>query len=156
MRTFVFVLFSWAIAFSQSLEKWDYKRLKHATSSDSDTLYVVNFWATWCKPCVEELPDLKEFYQHHQDKKLRLFLVSLDAVKDSLRTLQFAKNKAIEPFLVLWQEAQKPTTWINQVEKTWSGSIPVTLMYYKGKKVFFTESQMNTEALKTVSKKFLK
>jgi thiol-disulfide isomerase/thioredoxin len=156
MRKLVFVLFYWASVFAQHVEKWDYERLKHATSSDSDTLYVVNFWATWCKPCVEELPDLQAFYQNNQDKKLRLFLVSLDAVKDSMRTLQFAKNKAIDPFLVLWQEEQKPTTWINQVEKTWSGSIPVTLMYYKGKKVFFTESQMNTEALKTVSKKFLK
>ena len=57
-----------------------------------DTLYVMNFWATWCKPCIEELPAFDSLYIRTQNQKVKILLVSLD----------FAENISdkVNPFLI--------------------------------------------------------
>src|SRR5688572_595506 len=57
---------------------YSYEAFKPFLNADNDTTYIVNFWATWCKPCVEELPHFEQLYQEYKDKKVRLILVSLD------------------------------------------------------------------------------
>ena len=48
----------------------------------SDTVYVVNFWATWCKPCVEELPDFEKANQDFATQKVKVLLVTMDFKED--------------------------------------------------------------------------
>jgi thiol-disulfide isomerase/thioredoxin len=60
--------------------------------SSTDTIYVVNFWATWCKPCVEELPIFDSLNLEVKGQAIKVLLVNLDfvekqrKVKDFLRT----------------------------------------------------------------------
>ena len=60
---------------------YSYDNFKAFLEAENDTTYVVNFWATWCKPCVAELPYFEELYQNYKDQKVKLILVSLDFEK---------------------------------------------------------------------------
>src|SRR5690606_6809447 len=44
----------------------------------NDSIYVINFWATWCKPCIKELPAFEKIASEYADKKVKVLLVSLD------------------------------------------------------------------------------
>ena len=44
----------------------------------SGKVYLIDFWATWCKPCIKELPAFEELNARYQDKGLKVVLVSLD------------------------------------------------------------------------------
>ena len=58
----------------------------------SDTLFVVNFWATWCEPCIEELPAFEAINQEYKNQKFKMLLVSLDFNKQ--------KEKKLIPFII--------------------------------------------------------
>ena len=69
------------------------------SASDFDGhLWLVNFWATWCKPCVEEMPMLSRLQQDFADKGVKVIGIALD---DSVRASEFAAAMAIDyPILV--------------------------------------------------------
>jgi thiol-disulfide isomerase/thioredoxin len=97
------------------------KRLK-----SSDTIYVVNFWATWCKPCVEELPILENFQNQH--KAIKVLLVTLDFKEDlQKRVIPFLQKKNYTTECVLLDETNGQT-FIDKLDKRWSGAIPMTLI----------------------------
>jgi thiol-disulfide isomerase/thioredoxin len=111
---------------------------------DNDSLYVVNFWATWCKPCVAELPYFEEAGKQFADKKVKVALVSLDFIADKEKVNQFIQEKNIQNDVYLLQ-AGDPNIWINKVDSTWSGGIPATIIYKTGKKIFFREGNFATQ-----------
>lgn len=130
---FIF-LFSNAI-FAQKVVVFDnYAALEKAVLNDDKTIYVVNFWATWCAPCVKELPHFEQL--NSENKKVKVVLVSLD-FKDQYESklLPFLKKKSIASEVVLLTDKDY-NAWLPQVDKDWSGSIPATLIIKNGKKVF--------------------
>ncbi|NLN32233.1 MAG: redoxin domain-containing protein, partial [Flavobacteriaceae bacterium] len=67
---------------TQVLKVVNYDELKSVIQKEDDVLYVVNFWATWCKPCIEELPDFMEVNEEFKDHpNFKLILVSMDSKK---------------------------------------------------------------------------
>lgn len=97
-------------------------------ASKGDTLYVVNFWATWCKPCVEELPYFEQLADSCANKKVKIFLVTTDMRKDiATRVTDFIKAKKLTQQVVFINEVNADK-WINKVSEEWSGAIPATLM----------------------------
>lgn len=117
-----------------------YDRFRHYLKADNDTTYVVNFWATWCKPCVEELHHFEELYQNYKDKKVRLILVSLDfedKIKSNLIPYIIKKDLKGE-VIVLRQKSMN--TWIDQIDPSWSGALPATIIYNKNKRAFYEQS----------------
>ena len=56
----------------------NFEDLEPLFNRQTDTTYVINFWATWCKPCVEELPYFEQLFAEHKEEKLKVLLVSLD------------------------------------------------------------------------------
>lgn len=123
---------SWAQSSVVSVVKFN--QLEHIFNSSSDTVYVINFWATWCAPCVKELPDFNAVYQKYKDRKVRVLLVSLD-FSDELekRLIPMIKRKKITPEVWLLDESD-PNAWIDRVEPTWQGEIPVTLILQPSRK----------------------
>ena len=131
---FLLILFSSQIN-AQNVAVYDtYSSLEKAVLNDSNTTYVVNFWATWCAPCVKELPHFEKL--NTENKNVKVILVSLD-FKDQInsRLVPFLKKKALKSEVVVLTDKDY-NTWLPQVDKNWSGSIPATLILYKGKKIF--------------------
>src|SRR5690606_23667057 len=60
----------------------DYNSVFNQFTKQNDTLYVVNFWATWCQPCIEELPDFMKVNDEFKSENFKMVLVSLDKAND--------------------------------------------------------------------------
>lgn len=93
-----------------------------------DTTLVVNFWATWCGPCVKELPLFERLNKHYARFGLKVVLISLDfkSQKDK-RLIPFLRERRLESEQGLLAD---PDTdyWIPRVDPGWDGAIPVTLV----------------------------
>jgi thiol-disulfide isomerase/thioredoxin len=122
---------------------------------NNDTLYVVNFWATWCKPCVAEMPFFEEAAAKFAAGKVKVVFVSLNYPRELATVDKFVKQKKIQsPCFLL--DAGNPNIWIDKIEPEWGGSIPATIMYKAGKKVFFREGEFNQNQLDSIIKTKIK
>ena len=89
---------------------------------------LVNFWATWCDPCREEMPALAEAAKGFASKDLAVVLVSIDSLKKTPDVGRFLAKEKI-PF-VCWQaKSRDPQTFIDAVDKDWGGAVPYTIVY---------------------------
>jgi thiol-disulfide isomerase/thioredoxin len=120
-------------------------------ASAPDTVYVINFWASWCPPCVLELPEFNKLQAAYADKPVKILLVSLDFKDDyPMRLAEFVRKKRIIPEVV-WFSETDPNAFLPKIDKSWEGSIPATLIIQPGKKYRkFTESTMNAGQLSTI------
>lgn len=124
-------------------------------AAGGDTTYVVNFWATWCKPCVAELPHFDKLYREQRDSGVVVLLVSVDDPKElTKKVAPFVRRKAYLPQVVLLNES-KPHEWIDRVDPTWSGAIPATLFFRNGRRLF-RETEFTFEELRHELKEFMK
>ncbi|MFN8416432.1 MAG: TlpA disulfide reductase family protein [Cytophagaceae bacterium] len=144
-----FALFSWHFSIKEMtlVNKISAEQLVHKVSRpENDTLYIVNFWATWCRPCIEELPYFEEAKKVYSDKKVKILLVNLDFLSESAKVEAFVtkKNLKNEVYQLSDTDANK---WINQIDTTWDGAIPVTVFYQGGKKVLFHNGALNQSEL---------
>lgn len=112
----------------------------------NDTLYVVNFWATWCKPCVAELPYFEQAGEKYKTQKIKVLLVSLDFLRDKQKVVQFVNNRTMNSEVVLLN-AGNPNIWIDKLETQWGGAIPATIFYRNGEKLFFREGEFEQTEL---------
>ena len=127
-------------------------------SQQTDSIYIINFWATWCKPCVEELPYLQSVSKKYADKKVKLLLVSLDLASFyPAKIASFAKKQNITADIA-WLNETDADYFCNQVDKKWSGSIPATIIVNAatGYKQFyeqqFEEKEFEVELKKALGK----
>lgn len=97
---------------------------------------VINFWATWCKPCVEELPCFEQLREQYADKNVQVLLVSLD-FKSQLekKFIPFLKAQQLKSEVVLFAD-QDANSWIPYIYEDWDGAIPVTLIVKGHQKAF--------------------
>ena len=120
--------------------KFDY--VDRLLQNKSDTTLVVNFWATWCVPCVHELPAFDSVSDYFSNQKVKVILVSLDFISQyESRLKPFVVKNNIKQEVVLLNEPDYDT-WINKVDPVWSGAIPTTLILNGSKnykKVYETE-----------------
>jgi thiol-disulfide isomerase/thioredoxin len=144
LLTAVFFSFLWM---STQVGVINFAQLQKLTESKkNDTLYVVNFWATWCVPCVKEMPAFIEADKKFAAQKVKVIFVSLNSAKELPNVEKFTATKNIlNPVFLL--NAGNPNDWINKIDPSWSGSIPATAMYKKGKKVFFKEGGFTQEEI---------
>jgi thiol-disulfide isomerase/thioredoxin len=116
--------------------------------AESDTTYVINFWATWCRPCVAELPHFEELNKNYARQKVRIILVSMDFVKDiEDRVIPFVKRMKLANTVWLLNEPDA-NSWIEKVDTGWSGALPATLILNpaRAKRAFF-EKALDYETL---------
>ncbi len=122
-----------------SVVSFDY--VQNIMQQDNDTVYVLNFWATWCIPCVEELPHFEKVYHKYKCQKFRMILISLDFVRSiESKLVPFIRKNNLSPEVWVLYEPDA-NSWIQKVDKLWSGAIPATL-FVKNKKQLFHEGQL--------------
>jgi thiol-disulfide isomerase/thioredoxin len=104
----------------------------HRTSS-KDTVYIINFWATWCAPCVAELPEFNDLQKQYAGAPVKVLLVSLDFKEDyPMKLATFLQRKKIMPEVV-WLSDTNPNVFIPKIDNSWGGSIPATVIVQPGK-----------------------
>ncbi|WP_159800851.1 TlpA family protein disulfide reductase [Flavobacterium sp. MK4S-17] len=136
---------------SVSVKAYDFSGLEYFLNRDNDTTYVVNFWATWCVPCVEELPHFEKLNKKYRDNKIKVLLVSLDMPKMvESKLLPFIWEKQLKSDVVLLRDPDA-NSWIPKVDSTWSGAIPATVIYNRNNRKFFERSFTYSELEKEVS-----
>jgi thiol-disulfide isomerase/thioredoxin len=108
--------------------------------SKSDTVYVINFWATWCGPCRRELPDMEKIHKDYSGRKVKVLLVSLDFPNQQKGLQQFLLTNRITAPVLLLNEPDA-NAWIDKVDPSWTGALPATLIF-KGKDRLFFEKEL--------------
>ncbi len=131
----LFLLCNWTSVQAQESEIpiLNFDELQAYLAQDSYDTYVINFWATWCKPCVDELHYFEDLHNSYNSDKFKVLLVSLDFKKSmQTRLIPFVEyNKMNAPVVLL--SDPNTNTWISQVAESWDGVIPATWILYKNK-----------------------
>ena len=95
----------------------------------NDTLYLVNFWATWCVPCRMELPAIVSVSKKYADFRFKTIFVSLDFPGQlQNRVIPFVESHQITSSVILLDDPDQ-NSWISKVNPAWSGAIPFTVIY---------------------------
>lgn len=131
---------------------YDFKDFKPFLHQKNDTIYVINFWATWCKPCVKELPGFEKINQHYKDAKVKVLLVNMDfpdKIKSQL--IPFIRKMDLQSKIVMLDEPDA-NAWIPEVDPDWSGAVPATLIYKNGKRTFYSKPLTYKEVKNEIDK----
>lgn len=119
-------------------------------NKQTDTTYVINFWATWCKPCVEELPYFEQLHEKYQGEKVKIILVSLDFPNQiETKLIPFLEERQLEPEIALLLD-DDINSWGDQVDPQWGGAIPITLVYDAEKRSFHGTQFASYEELESM------
>lgn len=123
---FFFLLISSA-CFSQggTLVKLD--GLQQLIQSEKEQIQVINFWATWCAPCLKELPLFEKLGAERKDVKIKLVSMDMDLDPDVEKVRKFVLRKKLQSEVLILDE-QNPDKWIDKIDKAWSGALPATLV----------------------------
>jgi thiol-disulfide isomerase/thioredoxin len=95
----------------------------------NDTTYLINFWATWCKPCVEELPYFEQLHSDFAGEKLEVILVSLDFPNQiESHLIPFLEKRQLQSKIMVLTDGDY-NSWIDRVDPDWGGAIPISVIY---------------------------
>ena len=138
MRSLIVLLF---LIFSFKLDAQEISPLRSTDDLDdikkstSGKVTLVNIWASWCKPCVEEFPDLVKLYRDYKDKGFTLVFISVDS-KDEIKekVIPFLEKHKVD-FTTYYVDFKSMDDFINYFDKNWEGAIPSTYIYGKNGKL---------------------
>lgn len=122
------------------------KQLHH----HSDTVYIINFWATWCGPCRRELPEFEKIHREFTAAPVKVLLVSLDFPMMLEKGLKpYLINNQITAEVVLLNEPDA-NAWIDKVDPSWTGSLPATLLYKHNNRKFYEKELVYQDIVDTI------
>lgn len=148
----LFLIFSLS-SYSQQVRLLKIDQLNDRIERGKDSIYVVNFWASWCAPCIKELPHFEKLNADYKSDKVVVLLVSVDfKSKLASSVIPFVNRKKLESEVFLLDESS-PQEYIDRIDPSWSGSIPATLFVRNGKRKF-KETEFTYEQLITDYKNF--
>lgn len=133
---------------------YNFDNFEYLLYQNDDKVRIINFWATWCKPCVAELPYFELINSEYKEKNVEVILVSLDLpghIENKL--IPFLKKQKIDSRVVVLDDPDA-NSWIPQVSPNWSGAIPATIIY-KGNTMNFYEQSFSYNELEKQLKKVL-
>lgn len=120
----------------------DVEPLFHQTS---DTTYLINFWATWCKPCREEIGLLQKLEEAERAKPLKIVLVSLDQEEEAINKIPAFLEEAGPNLSSIVLTDKEDGSWGPTIDRVWSGSLPTTIIY-RGELRYVYRRAFNTYA----------
>lgn len=150
MRFIVFLVWftglgSFSADAQRAIPVLDYPAFEKRINTPGDRIMVYNFWATWCKPCVEELPFFQAIPTEVDGIPVEVVFVSLDfASQLDSRVVPFVEKRNMQQEVILLN-AGNPNIWIDKIDSSWSGAIPATLFRYKDTRRFEERSYETTD-----------
>lgn len=125
--SFTILFFLSMLGQAQQADQIKLKDLQHLITKPSDKIQVINFWATWCAPCVKEIPLFEKL--NEENKGVNVTLVSMDYDLDPKpeKVYRFMSRKNLKSKVVILAESN-PNNWIDKIDKAWNGALPATLI----------------------------
>ena len=125
-----------------------FDEMEHIFENNGDTTYVINFWATWCGPCVKELPYFADIpTEDKHGYPIKVILVSIDFSSQlESKLLPFLNTHNIKSEVIFLKDG-KYNTWIDKVDPNWSGAIPITVIYNPKGRIFLEREFHSTEEI---------
>lgn len=139
---------------SIELDIRDFNGLEPLLNKQDNKVHVVNFWATWCAPCIKEIPHFEKLNANYKDKNVEVLLVSLDFPFNYDKKLKpFIKKHKLQSKVVVLDDPDM-NSWMAKVSDEWTGAIPITIIYNKDKRQFY-ERTFTYNELEDELKQFL-
>ena len=144
------------LSFGQKVEYIKIPELEQMLKNPENTLFVLNFWATWCPPCVAEISSFERAAKSYDPEKVRFILVSLDFPSQVEKQLiPFLKKNNITLNVAVMMDVDY-NKWIDKVDPKWQGDIPATLFFNNSKKSkYFHSGEVTEPELKRYINSFL-
>lgn len=140
---------------SMPIPVYDFAGIEPLLNKKDDKTYVINFWATWCAPCIKELPYFERINEEQAADGVEVILVSLDMPRMwKSHLIPFIEKKGLQSEIVILDDP-KQNDWIPKIDEDWSGAIPATIIYNKEKRKFY-ETSFTYESLSEEINQFLK
>lgn len=118
------------------LETVSLETLREIRANKGDKLRLINVWATWCGPCVVELPRLIETNRMYRHRNLEFITISMDSPTRKAEALRLLKKNEASNRNVIPAE-DRPYEVIEVLDPEWSGALPYTLLIEPGGKVIY-------------------
>ena len=156
----IFVLLFFVLSLScsdksdKNIQVVDFDEFYSKIDLSSDDTYVINFWATWCSPCVKELPYFESVNKEYSDKNVKVILVSLDFPSQiESRLKPYIRKNNIKSNVILLNDS-KMNKWVPRVSEKWDGGIPATLIVNSSNYNFypnpFEKEELVAEIIKAI------
>lgn len=152
MKRYCILFFGFCFGFTtlpaQQIDLISIEELEARINRPTDSLVIINFWSTYCIPCIKELPYFETIQEYYAESPLVVLLVSVDYPGHlSIRVAPFIADNKIKSRVVLLNE-KDPNKWIKRINSNWQGSIPATFIIYPptGYQEFF-EKEMELDEL---------
>jgi len=131
IKKFLLITVFFAVGFnsySQRIAKLKITDVEKYLSVNNGDILVINFWATFCKPCVAEIPSFIRTVDKYKGSQVKLLLVSLDLPSYyPAKIASFVKKNNFNTNIA-WLEETNADYFCPKIDSSWSGSIPATLI----------------------------
>ena len=130
--------------------------LKTAAAHQGQEAVLINFWATWCVPCVEEFPMIVELAEEYQDNELKVYFVSVDWLDERQKAVDFLEQHGVRG--VSFIKNQGDDEFIDGISREWTGAVPFTIVFGKesGKVVDLWEAKKQRPKFEQAIEKAIK
>ena len=135
------------IGSGSNFEIISFQEFEKMVNSPSEKLRVYNFWATWCGPCVKEMPYFENIQA--EDNSIELVFISMDDGRKPERVTSFLEKRRIKAPVYLLDDVDY-NKWIDKVDQSWSGAIPATLFIKADGTKSFHEGELTEIELKSI------
>lgn len=132
---------------TKNFEIIDFGQFEKLTHESSEKIKAYNFWATWCAPCIKEMPYFEKV--NLEDPDVDVIFISMDDSRKPERVDGFIEKRNIKAPVYLLNDVDF-NSWINKVDNSWSGAIPATLFILPDGRRHFHEGEVNEEELKSI------
>lgn len=128
--------------------------LREVRSYRGEKAVLVNIWATWCKPCVDEFPMIVNL--ENTEKDLKVIFVSADFIDNKKEVKKFLIQQNLKEDLFI--KNQKDQKFIDGLHKDWTGALPFTILFGKttGKVVDYWEGKRSKKEFLAAIRKTIK